>query len=73
MPESLFWHRCFPVNFKKFLRKPFYGTRLDVELRQHPVLRYVPLLKFFDISLVVEWLMYSKKFSHLADKNYSCI
>ena len=23
------WHRCFPVNFAKFLRTPFYGTPLD--------------------------------------------
>ena len=44
MPESLFnkvaslspatllkkrlWHRCFPVNFSKFLRTPFYRTTL---------------------------------------------
>ena len=23
------WHRCFPVNFVKFLRIPFYRTSLD--------------------------------------------
>ena len=23
------WHRCFPVNFTKFLRTPFYRTPLD--------------------------------------------
>ena len=23
------WHRCFPVNFAKFLRTPFYRTLLD--------------------------------------------
>ena len=23
------WYRCFPVNFMKFLRTPFYKTRLD--------------------------------------------
>ena len=21
------WRRCFPVNFEKFLRTPFFGTR----------------------------------------------
>ena len=26
--ESL-WHRCFPANFTKFLRTPFYRTLLD--------------------------------------------
>ena len=26
--ESL-WHRCFPANFTKFLRAPFYRTLLD--------------------------------------------
>ena len=23
------WHRCFPMNFAKFLRTPFYRTPLD--------------------------------------------
>ena len=23
------WHRCFPVNFAKFVRTPFYRTPLD--------------------------------------------
>ena len=28
--KKMLWHRCFPVNFAKFLRTPFYRTLLDV-------------------------------------------
>ena len=28
VPERL-WHRCFPVNFAKFLRKPFFTEHLQ--------------------------------------------
>ena len=27
--EKRFWHRCFPANFAKFLRTPFYRTPLS--------------------------------------------
>ena len=40
------WHRCFPVNFKKFLRKPFL-LNTSGQLLQHCVLRYVPMLENF--------------------------
>ena len=39
------WHRCFPVNFAKFLRTPFYKENLWWRL----------LIKYWEIKLILQY------------------
>ena len=50
------WHRCFPVNFAKFLRTPFFIEHLWWLLlffRKTKVSNMLGFIKYFQVKLVI--------------------
>ena len=41
------WHRCFPVNFAKFLRTPFFYRTLLLDVLKAKKIKYVKATKEF--------------------------
>ena len=57
MPESdILWHRCFPVNFAKFIRAPFVTEHL-----RRLFLNVVEISNYKEDILVRVWRFYVKK------------
>ena len=54
LSKKRLWHRCFPVNFGKFLRTPFLTEHLWwlllKNLRQSSLLVYLQVCEFCEIS-----------------------
>ena len=65
-PVTLFkkriWHRCFPVNFAKFLRTPFFQNNLG---DCFCLVNTVPVDMELWLSLNVTWSQYHSNWSHL--------
>ena len=63
--QSLFfrlWHRCFPVNFAKFLRKPFYIEHLCFW-------KYLSLNVFLPFLQILKWSLWQYLNSKRQDLN----
>ena len=50
------WHRCFPVNFVKFLRTPFFTDYLWMTAFTNLNTIYRDVLKFWDMMAIIRWI-----------------
>ena len=53
------WHRCFPVDFAKFLRTPFFTEHLQTTASVHINILFISLLwyTYYKPSCVVSFLV----------------
>ena len=71
MPATLFkkilWHRCFPVNFVKFLRTPFltehFGTTAFGILCRHNVFKVIDRDRMTSLLRLFWYLCFLKRFN----------
>ena len=77
LKESL-WHRCFPVNFAKFLRTPFFTKHLQwlLLIQKHTLPHMLILIMTSQLSKLMEWFKrtehdYSMKYSILRNDQSS--
>ena len=54
--KKSFWHRCFPVNFAKFLRKSFF-----IEQLRWPLLRCLPFIDTLAFKITESWKVETKR------------
>ena len=55
------WHRCFPVNVAKFLRKPFLTERLWWLLLSYAHLNFFVTRKWQKVQIIIENILYWRR------------
>ena len=79
--KKWFWHKCFSVNFAKFLRTPFFKEHLRWLLLEHPIiLQKISLMVFrsffskktFKGNMILIFLFWASQ-PHCSYKACSCI
>ena len=67
------WHRCFPVNFAKFLRTQFYRTLLcDCFYILELLVRYI-LIYGEKAREMYKWLCQTSMMEHFCNNCFQCV